>query len=121
MASYVPIIDIGPFIHGTCVEEKKRVAAIVDKAARGTGFFLIRNYESVLPRHLVKLIFSRMHDFFSLPADVKTKNAYIHARGYFTYGEENLTTVHPELNDAFVKKELGDFKEGYDIGREIGP
>ena len=39
--------------------------------------------------------------------------------GYFAIGEENLTTIYTQLNETFVNKDLGDYKEGIDIGREV--
>ncbi len=36
-------------------------------------------------------------------------------------GEENLSTVHEEVNSDVQGKELGDFKEALDLGREIDP
>lgn len=40
-------------------------------------------------------------------------------KGCFAIGEENLTTIYTTLNETLVNKELGDYKEGLDIGREI--
>ncbi len=39
--------------------------------------------------------------------------------GYFSIGEENLTTVYPHLNGQCASG-LGDYKEGFDVGIDSG-
>eukprot|EP01027_Heterolobosea_sp_BB2_P012752 GEZU01018452.1.p1 GENE.GEZU01018452.1~~GEZU01018452.1.p1 ORF type:complete len:188 (+),score=52.82 GEZU01018452.1:92-655(+) len=111
-AAHVPLIDIGPYLDGS---DKEGVAKKVFDACRDTGFFLIKNHG--VPQSLIDEIFKRAHEFFELPEEAKLKVKGSHNRGYFTYGEENLTTLYPALN-AGVDTKLGDFKEGFDVGRE---
>jgi len=119
----IPIIDITPFTSqgkgGLYL--KQSVAKEVYDACVDTGFFMIIGYDSVLPKSKVEVLFKLMNAFFSIPLEEKKKNQAKNNQGYFTFGEENLTTIHPHLNDLLVNKELGDFKEGYDIGRELSP
>ena len=60
----VPLIDIGPFLHGGAAD-KARVAAEVDKACREIGFLVLGGHD--LPEKLL----AKMHDmsdaYFGLP------------------------------------------------------
>eukprot|EP01111_Echinosteliopsis_oligospora_P016909 TRINITY_DN7161_c0_g1_i1.p1 TRINITY_DN7161_c0_g1~~TRINITY_DN7161_c0_g1_i1.p1 ORF type:complete len:196 (+),score=38.32 TRINITY_DN7161_c0_g1_i1:53-640(+) len=114
----VPLIDLALFLYGS-EENKKKVAKEVFDACTDIGFFIVRNYESILPREKIDRMFKDLKDFFELPLSVKSAYKGSHNRGYFTIGEENLTTVYTELNSVLVNKELGDYKEGIDLGREI--
>lgn len=114
----VPTIDISSFIKNTDKEAKRECFQAVYKACTETGFFLISNFEEVLPQKELGKMFGQLHQFFELPLQEKRKIREFENRGYFAIGEENLTTVYTQLNEVFVNKELGDYKEGIDIGRE---
>jgi len=120
----LPVIDVGPFVcpdddASSTEEAKQRVGQEVHAACIDTGFFLIKNYQAILPQERIERLFGLMRSFFTLPAQQKHKLKSSHGRGYFSFGEENLSTVYPEHNVNFEDKELGDYKEGIDFGPEI--
>jgi len=121
----IPIIDVSSFASSNNDHEtsarKHQTAKEVYNACVDTGFFLIKGYDSILPQEKINHLFECMRDFFSLSLEEKKKCPHSNNKGYFAVGEENLTTVHPHLNEEFIDKDLGDYKEGFDIGREIDP
>jgi len=120
----LPTIDVSAFAISSELApnaQKQSTAKEVYNACVDTGFFLIKGYESVLPQEKISHLFELMNAYFQLPLEEKKKFKALHNRGYFSFGDENLTTIHPHLNESFVNTELGDFKEGIDIGREIDP
>jgi len=80
---------------------------------------LIQNYDSIISKEKIEKMFQSMERFFELPLHVKQTLKSSHNRGYFSFGEENLSTVYTTLNESLANKDLGDYKEGFDIGREI--
>lgn len=115
----LPTVDISPFILNKDEKAKTECASQVHKACTDTGFFLISNFEKILSSSELQKMFELTNQFFSLPPEEKKKWKQSENRGYFSIGEENLTTIYTQLNETFVNKELGDYKEGVDIGREI--
>jgi len=114
----LPTVDISSFITNNDPKAKQECANVIYKACTETGFFLISNFQGILPQDVLDRMFGLLQQFFSLPLEEKRKIQELENRGYFAIGEENLTTIYTQLNDVFVNKELGDFKEGLDIGRE---
>jgi len=115
----LPIVDISPFIANKDVKAKQECVRVVHKACIDTGFFLISNFQEILPMEVLENMFHLMHEFFTLPHEEKAKLKCAENRGYFSLGQENLSTIYTQLNETFVNKELGDYKEGLDLGREI--
>src|SRR5215467_15511727 len=68
--SFVPVIDIAPYLAGT-PEGKRRVAAELDRACREVGFYIIVGH-GVDPR-LIEQIETVSREFFDLPLDEKMK------------------------------------------------
>ena len=60
----VPLIDIGPFLHGGAAD-KARVAAEVDKACREIGFLVVSGHD-VSPELLAEM-HKMSDDYFGLP------------------------------------------------------
>eukprot|EP00026_Physarum_polycephalum_P007520 Phypoly_transcript_07582.p1 GENE.Phypoly_transcript_07582~~Phypoly_transcript_07582.p1 ORF type:complete len:127 (+),score=20.42 Phypoly_transcript_07582:372-752(+) len=116
----LPTVDISSFIANKDSKAKLECAKIVHKACTDTGFFLISNFQEILPKDKLENMFHMTHEFFVLPQEEKAKLKCSENRGYFALGQENLTTIYTQLNETFVNKELGDYKEGLDFGREIG-
>jgi isopenicillin N synthase-like dioxygenase len=105
-ASFVPVIDIAPYLAGT-PEGKRRVAAELDRACREVGFYIIVGH-GVDPR-LIEEAESVSREFFDLPLDEKKK---VHigntpgAVGYAAVGDIALAYTRgqvapPDLNESF--------------------
>jgi isopenicillin N synthase-like dioxygenase len=111
--SQIPVIDLAPFLHGTAAQ-RAAVARQIGEACRNIGFFYIINH-GVL-QTLIAETFAQAKIFFAQPAatkaEVAIENSSCH-RGYFSTGGENL--------DPEKQKTAGDLKEGYKIGRDLGP
>jgi isopenicillin N synthase-like dioxygenase len=60
----VPLIDIGPFLHGGS-EDKARVAAEVDKACREIGFLVVSGHG--VPEKLIADLHAMSDAYFGLP------------------------------------------------------
>ncbi len=67
----VPVIDIGSFISNSDSEAKKRCAKEVFNACKNTGFFLIKNYQSLMPQKVVDETFGLAQRLFELPIEEK--------------------------------------------------
>jgi isopenicillin N synthase-like dioxygenase len=104
--SFVPVIDIAPYLAGT-PEGKRRVAAELDRACREVGFYIIVGY-GVEPR-LIREVETVSREFFDLPLDEKMK---VHtgttpgAVGYAAVGDVALAYTRgqvapPDLNESF--------------------
>lgn len=80
----IPIIDIAPFfqVHSEHTrKQQERVAKEVYNACIDTGFFLIKNYESIVPKEKIQKMFKLMQKFFELPLNVKQELKSSHNRG----------------------------------------
>ncbi len=70
----LPVIDISPFARDTSsLAERLEVAQQIYKACTDTGFFLISNYDDVMPQTQIDQIMNLMQEFFSLPPQEKQK------------------------------------------------
>jgi isopenicillin N synthase-like dioxygenase len=111
--SQIPVIDLAPFLHGTPAQ-RAAIARQIGDACRNIGFFYIINHG--VPASLIAETFEQSKRFFSQPPDVKAAVAIEHSschRGYFSTGGENLNPAKQTT--------AGDLKEGYKIGRDLGP
>lgn len=80
----LPVIDISPFIadpEADGEEAKKRVARAVHDACVESGFFLLSNYQGVLPQDKVDGLFQLMRRFFSLSPAYKRQLKGSYGRG----------------------------------------
>ncbi len=108
-ADEIPVINIGPLLHGGAA----RVADKIGAAARDIGFFYVVNHG--VPSALVERVFAESARFFALSEAEKMPVAIEHSachRGWFRLGGENL--------DPAKQTRAGDFKEGFKIGRDLG-
>jgi hypothetical protein len=80
----LPVIDISPFItnpEADGEEAKKKVARAVHDACVESGFFLISNYQGVLPQDKVDGLLQLMRRFFSLSPAYKRQLKGTYGRG----------------------------------------
>lgn len=80
----LPVIDISPFItdpEADGEEAKKKVARAVHDACVESGFFLISNYQAVLPQDKVDGLLQLMRRFFSLSPAHKRQLKGSYGRG----------------------------------------
>ncbi len=111
-ANAIPLIDFAPFLAGD-LAARRRVAAEIGRACREIGFFYLVNHG--VTQQLVDETFAQTRRFFDQPREVKARISVTRSRnhrGYFASGEENLDPA---------KQAAGDFKEGVNIGRDLGP
>ena len=109
----IPLVDFGPFLHGSPAE-RKAVARKIGEACRNIGFLYLVNHD--VPSALIERTFAEARRFFALPLEKKREIAIERSpchRGYFGMGGENLDP----------KKQIyaGDLKEGIKIGRDLAP
>ena len=104
----ISIIDIAGLVDGS---DEVGVATRLGQAAEEVGFLYVANHG--VPDTLVQGMFAASKAFFDRPLDEKSalhiRNSPVH-RGYFPLFEEN---TDPNLT--------ADLKEGFDIGRDLGP
>ncbi len=107
----VPLIDIGPFLHGDAAD-RADVARRIGDACKDIGFFAITNHG--VHASLVQRAFDVCVEFFALPDAEKERIAIEQSachRGWFRVGGENL--------DPAKQADAGDFKEGIKIGQDL--
>jgi isopenicillin N synthase-like dioxygenase len=95
-ASFVPVINIAHFLHGS-EPEKRQVAREVDRASREVGFYVIVGH-GVDPG-LVPEMEAVSRAFFEQPIDEKMKlhvNAHSSSVGYAAVGDNNLSYTRGE-------------------------
>jgi isopenicillin N synthase-like dioxygenase len=110
-AQSIPLVDFAPFLAGDAAA-RRRVATEIGRACREIGFFYLVQHG--VPQRLVDETFAQTRRFFDLPREVKARISVTGSknhRGYFASGEENLDPA---------KQAAGDFKEGVNIGRDLG-
>jgi len=94
--SFVPVIDISPFLHGSD-KEKKEVAREIDKASREVGFYVIIGHD--VDPALVPRMEAVSRAFFDLPQQEKMKlhvSAHSSSVGYAAVGDNNLSYTRGE-------------------------
>jgi isopenicillin N synthase-like dioxygenase len=104
--SFVPVIDIAPYLAGT-PDGKRRVAAELDRACREVGFYIIGGH-GVDPA-LVEQVETASREFFDLPLDEKMKTHIGDTPGgvgYAAMGDVALAYTRgqvapPDLNESF--------------------
>jgi isopenicillin N synthase-like dioxygenase len=95
-SSFVPVIDIAPFFHGSDTE-KRQVARQVDEASREVGFYVIVGH-GVAP-DLVPEMEAISRVFFEQPLEDKMKlhvSAHSSSVGYAAVGDNNLSYTRGE-------------------------
>jgi isopenicillin N synthase-like dioxygenase len=106
--SELAVIDIADLVSG---RDEAAVARRIGEASRTLGFFYISNH-GVAPSLLGEM-FRQSEAFFARPLEEKSnfhiRRSTVH-RGYFPLFEEN---TDPDMT--------ADLKEGFDLGRDLGP
>jgi isopenicillin N synthase-like dioxygenase len=95
-SSFVPVIDIAPFLHGS-EAESRHIAREVDKASREVGFYVIMGHG--IDPGLVPEMEAVSRAFFEQPIDEKMKlhvSAHSSSVGYATVGDNNLSYTRGE-------------------------
>jgi isopenicillin N synthase-like dioxygenase len=118
MSSFVPVIDIAPYL-GSTPEGKRRVAAELDRACCEVGFYVIVGH-GVDP-WLIEQVEAVSREFFDLSLDEKMK---VHigdtagAVGYAALGDTALAYTRgqvapPDLNESFQIAKVDVTDDGY--------
>jgi isopenicillin N synthase-like dioxygenase len=105
----VPVIDLAPAAGGG-LEERRRVARLIDRACVDIGFFALTGHG--VPPAIVRALRDAAHAFFALPAEPKQRASPADPRtprGYHGVGGEALSAA----NDAAAPPDL---KEFYHVG-----
>ncbi len=116
--SFVPVIDIAPYLAGT-PEGRHRVAAEIDRACREVGFYIIVGHGVDL--RLIEQVETVSREFFDLPLDEKMK---VHigdtpgAVGYAAVGDVALAYTRgqvapPDLNESLQIAKVDVTDDGY--------
>lgn len=115
----IPIVDLS--------RPLAEIVANVGQACRQVGFMYIVNHG--VKRDLMERTFELSKAFFNLPMKDKlalsNKKSKSGIRGFFCLGEENLNgkdgtrDLSKDKSSIDDKKYKGDFKEGFDCGREV--
>ncbi|PYI16321.1 Clavaminate synthase-like protein [Aspergillus violaceofuscus CBS 115571] len=120
----IPIIDFGPFLHGTPAD-KHEVAMSVVHAFKTSGFLYLSNHG--VPPSVVSHVFGTSARFFARPQAQKDSLCWTTPqanRGYVKTGQEKLRTVEEGDNDddddddVAESRSIPDLKETMEIGRE---
>lgn len=104
----IPVIDISTLVDGS---DEAGVAAKLRDAAERVGFLYVIGHG--IPKAMVDGMFAQAQAFFDRPMDEKMAvhiGTWPVHRGYFPLFEEN---TDPAMT--------ADLKEGFDIGRDLGP
>ena len=104
----IPLIDIGPFLHGSA-DDKKRTAKALDEACRNVGWLVISGHD--VPKTLIDDMHAISRDYFALPfwEKMKHKMPADRYRGFTPPGTESLAYSLDEERPP-------DLKEAYSIG-----
>ncbi len=106
----IPVIDITGLYSGSS-GERKRIAAEIGAACRGTGFFYILGHG--VSSALMSDVFRASEGFFALAEDTKRQVLFSSAtgnRGYIPMKGEALDPTKP-----------ADLKEAFNIGLDLAP
>ncbi len=104
----IPIIDLSGIRSGRR-DDLERIGACIGAAARGLGFFAVK--EHGIPEPLLAAVFAQSQTFFALPAPEKERLTVANStsyRGYVRFGAEKLD---PGL--------AGDVKECFNAGPDL--
>ncbi|KII94910.1 hypothetical protein PLICRDRAFT_693225 [Plicaturopsis crispa FD-325 SS-3] len=115
----IPIIDFAQFRAAKSVSEKRRTADEIVNGFKEVGFVYLAGHG--IPQDTVARAFERSAQFFSLPADVKSKLAWEDPRsnrGYVQIGRERVTQSADADEIAALRAKAPDFKESMEIGRD---
>ncbi|KAI8914739.1 hypothetical protein DFJ77DRAFT_31924 [Powellomyces hirtus] len=112
----LPLIDLAPLYAATTPTAKRATLATVGAQVRDacldTGFFMIKNHG--IEGKLIKRVIDGAGMFFDAPREEKLEYKKEVAKnitgGYFGVGEENLDPTN---------QPIGDFKEGFDVNRQL--
>src|SRR5580704_11068047 len=105
MDSSVPVIDLTPWFSGDQAA-RRGVAAQVDAALQGVGFFLISGHR--VPGELRAQLREQARAFFALPPEAKERYAVtVGGRGWLPAGVEangyaEGTQTPPDLKESFA-------------------
>jgi len=100
----VPVIDVAPFL-AEAPEERRRVAAEVNRACEELGFLIVRGHG--VPVDLVADMYDVSRRFFELPLPEKMRaRGEDRSRGYGAQGEEALSYGLGKAAPADVKEGL---------------
>lgn len=102
--SEVPVLDLGPLIHGGAIDE---LAKQLDRACRQTGFFYVANHG--VSENALNAVFGATRRYFSMPMEVR-QGHLMHPyfrRGYMPQG----VTQQPGYE--------ADLKESYEVGLDL--
>ncbi|RAL14650.1 isopenicillin N synthase family dioxygenase [Aspergillus homomorphus CBS 101889] len=114
----IPIIDFGPFLHGTPAD-KHEVAMSVVHAFKTSGFLYLKDHG--VPPSVVSHVFSSSARFFARPQGQKDSLCWTTPqanRGYVKTGQEKLSTVDDVPAASGDARSIPDLKETMEIGRE---
>jgi isopenicillin N synthase-like dioxygenase len=104
MPAPVPVIDLAPWAGGE--DGRAEVAAQVDAALQGVGFFLVTGHG--VPDELRSRVRAAAREFFALPPGVKRRYAVtVGGRGWLPTGVEGNgyaegTQTPPDLKESFA-------------------
>lgn len=109
-AEAIPIIDVGPFLHGA-PGALERAAAELGDALERVGFFVIVGHD--VPEELIARTFAEARRFHDRPLDWKMalrmnehNNGYMGMNRYAVWTSDVNTNTKADLNEAFfVKRE----------------
>ena len=104
----IPVVDLATFTHGTEAQQQAFVQAL-GKAYEEVGFVAVKNHG--ISDSLIADLYTQVEQFFSLPADSKSKYeipGLAGQRGYTSFGKE-----HAKGFDA------PDLKEFFQFGQEV--
>jgi isopenicillin N synthase-like dioxygenase len=97
----LPVIDVGPLIHGSGAAARIAVAEQIQVACRERGFFYVTGHG--VPAGLLGELAEASAEFFALPAAAKLEIAMDRGgrawRGFFSVGAE-LTSGEPDLKEG---------------------
>ncbi|CAF0835749.1 unnamed protein product [Adineta ricciae] len=108
MFTQIPLIDFGPFLHGTD-EDRQHVADQIGEVCHNVGFFYLSNHD--VPSSLVERVYKEAERFFAQSIEEKMK-LYIGSCPY-----KNNRGYTPMLEEKLSPK--GDLKEGFDLAMEL--
>jgi isopenicillin N synthase-like dioxygenase len=123
----IPVLDLGPYLHGA-PGALETTAAELRSALEGVGFFIIVNHG--VPRDLIEHTFAEARRFHAQPHDAKMalrmnehNNGYMAMGRYAVWTSEVNANDKPDLNEAFfVKRERSaDDPLGRSGRRFVGP